>query len=346
MPRISFLLIAALVICLTICFPLGILISWLFSTSLTTTLLMSFICAIPLSAFMWFTIQSSNLALKWPMLQLLGLTTILATILCVALPLHLFMSSGQVGVIALILWVAAAAYAIRAAHVIKDVPLTITSDKLDKPYKLVQLSDLHAGSRSRRFIDKIVTQARTHQPDAVFITGDLLDSSDVDAGFLAPLAKLDCPVWMCLGNHERYVDLDSAIDAIEQHNVTILRDRMVSFQHLQIIGIDDTDNPAQAAKQLSTIQLTPNRFSVLLYHRPDGWDAAIKHGIDITLSGHTHAGQIWPFGLLVKRQFPQMAGHFSRGGQHMFVSQGTGTWGPTMRFGTQCEMTVIELLPK
>ncbi|MEM7257593.1 MAG: hypothetical protein AAF404_09415, partial [Pseudomonadota bacterium] len=110
--------------------------------------------------------------------------------------------------------------------------------------------------------------------------------------------------------------------------------------------VDDTDNPAHAAQQLATIPVDADRFSVLLYHRPDGWTAARKHGIDLMLAGHTHAGQIWPFGLLVKRQFPQMAGYFSQEQQHMFVSQGTGTWGPTLRFGTRCEMTVIDLQPE
>jgi len=63
------------------------------------------------------------------------------------------------------------------------------------------------------------------------------------------------------------------------------------------------------------------------------------------LSGHTHAGQIWPFGILVKREFPRIAGRYSKDGSTLYVSQGTGTWGPAMRLGTMSEMTFIELSP-
>ena len=84
-------------------------------------------------------------------------------------------------------------------------------------------------------------------------------------------------------------------------------------------------------------------FTVLLYHQPDIWDAAKRHGIELMLSGHTHKGQIWPFGLLVRTRYAHVAGHFQASLSHLFVSQGTGTWGPHMRFGTRCEMTVIDL---
>ena len=84
-------------------------------------------------------------------------------------------------------------------------------------------------------------------------------------------------------------------------------------------------------------------FTVLLYHQPDIWEAAKRHGIELMLSGHTHKGQVWPFGWLVRTRYAHVAGHFQASLSHLFVSQGTGTWGPLMRFGTRCEMTVIDL---
>ncbi len=345
MPRILFFLIATVVIWLVVCAPLALLAGWLFPSGINTTLPISAIVALPLTTVMWFAIQSASPYLKWPLLQLLGAATVLLTVLAVSAPLHLIFDPQTVGTVALVLWILATVYAIYSARVIKDISLSISSTKLTTACRVVHLSDVHAGSRSSRFLKKAVTQSLTHQPDAVVITGDLLDSSAVDAEFLKPLSAFTCPVWMSLGNHERYVQLENAVAAIAKQNISILRNQAVDFNALHIIGIDDTDNPADAAKYLSARSLPADKFTLLLYHRPDIWHTACEQGVDLTLAGHTHAGQIWPFGLLVKRQFPQMSGYFTSGLSHMFVSQGTGTWGPIMRLGTQCEMTVIDLLP-
>jgi len=84
----------------------------------------------------------------------------------------------------------------------------------------------------------------------------------------------------------------------------------------------------------------------LLYHRPDGWPAALDANVNLTLAGHTHAGQMFPFGLLVKRVYPDMAGLFEKNNNRLFVSVGTGTWGPIFRLGTRSELTVIDLTPE
>lgn len=343
--RLRFFAIATLVIWLVICLPLTILGIWLSNLSTGSAIQISVLIALPLALYMWFSIQSATLAFKWPALQLLGLTTILISALLVTTPLHLFLHAFHVGVIALLLWLALSVFAAWKANSVADEFLSIRSPKLSRQHRFVHLSDVHAGSRSSSFIHKVVSQANSHQPDFVVITGDLLDSSQVDGGFLSALARFNCPVWMCLGNHERYVNLANAINAIEQQGVTVLRNKTDHHKELLIVGVDDTDNPADAANSLSAIPIAPDQFSILLYHRPDGWQAAQDNKIDLMLAGHTHAGQIWPFGLLVKRQFPQMAGYFEQQQSRMFVSQGTGTWGPTLRLGTQCEMVVIDLLP-
>jgi predicted MPP superfamily phosphohydrolase len=340
---------------LAISLPLAILAIWLFTLPVTPTLLLSILLALPLAVFMWFSVQSSNLIYKWPALQLLGLTTILITVLLVTAPLHLFMQGSAVGGIALISWALLAIYAAIAALRVKNIHLTLHSPKLRNKKRIVHLSDIHAGSRSSKFLNKIVEQTISHQPDAVVITGDLLDSSAVDESFLAPLKNFTCPVWMSLGNHERYVDLAQAIEAIEKQQVSILRNTSSAFEDIHIIGIDDTDNPKDAKEELGKLNIHKDRFNILLYHRPDGWQAAVEHRIDLMLAGHTHAGQIWPFGLLVRLQFPQLAGYFShdhssesgatQAKSHLVVSQGTGTWGPTLRLGTRSEIIVLDLHP-
>ena len=91
---------------------------------------------------------------------------------------------------------------------------------------------------------------------------------------------------------------------------------------------------------------------MLLYHRPDGWAAARAAGVRLMLAGHTHGGQIWPFGLAVRRAYPEDIGRFDADGSTLYVSPGTGTWGPVFRLGgggggggTRSEMTLVELVP-
>ncbi len=325
--------------------PLSVLFAWLANTPILTAIIISLLLAMPLTAWMWYSVQSSNLLLKWPTLQLIGWTTILLTVVVICAPLRQFTSAQTTGFIALAVWLLLSIYGVYAAHRIHNKSLTIKSSKLVSAHRLVHISDVHAGSRQSAFVKKCIDQAMSHKPDAILITGDLLDSSAVDQKFLEPLTGIDCPSWMCLGNHERYVNLDQAIDAIENNKTVVLRNTTDSHKEINIIGIDDDDNPAQVANILPGIPVDPEAFNVLLYHKPDGWHAACEHRIDLMLSGHTHGGQVWPFGLFVKRQFPEMVGHFVDDEKHLYVSPGTGTWGPILRLGTRCEMTVIDLHP-
>lgn len=274
---------------------------------------------------------------------MIGWTTVLLTVLAVCTPLRYFASGPTTGLVALLLWLVVCIVGVYAAHKIHNKHLAISSTKISSPHRFVHISDIHAGSRSSAFVRKCITQALSHNPDAILITGDLLDSSAVDEKFLTPLADISCPSWMCLGNHERYVNLDKAINSIENHKTIILRNTTDVHNQIRLVGIDDADDPQQVANVLPSISLDQQEFTILLYHKPEGWQAARDHGVDLMLSGHTHAGQVWPFGLLVKRQFPQMVGHFINGKQHLYVSPGAGTWGPILRFGTRCEMTIIDL---
>ena len=110
--------------------------------------------------------------------------------------------------------------------------------------------------------------------------------------------------------------------------------------------MDDADNPHQVATQLGRMRLLPGPFTLLLYHRPDGFEAAAEAGVDLMITGHTHNGQIAPFNWLVKRRFPRIAGLFQHAGASLYVSPGTGTWGPPMRLGSVNEVTLIELYPQ
>lgn len=344
--RINFWLLATPVIWIVVVAPIAALLAWWLSFSTLKVLAWSTLAAPLVCAWIFLSFQTSNLIIKWPATQLIGLATVLMNVVVVCCPLLLFLPSRSVALTATSLWVIISIYAIWKAHNVLDTSISVSSEKLKRSYRIMHLSDLHAGSRSKAFINKVTRQTMQHQPDIVLITGDVLDSSDVDTQYLEPLSQFTCPVYLCLGNHERYVDLQNAIDAIQANNVTILRSESALFDTLEIVGIDDADDPDQVAKELVKISRDKTRFQILMYHRPHGFKAAAANGIDLMLSGHTHAGQMWPFGLLVKRQFPLIKGRYQESSSTLYVSQGTGTWGPVMRLGTSSEMTLINLTPK
>ncbi len=276
-------------------------------------------------------------------MQALGAGTVLMSLVIVGSLLILFLNPVHVGIIVLIAWIGLSAFAISRAIKIAPRHLHFHAPQLPNPLRVVQISDVHIGSRSAAFLQRVVDDVNQHKPNIVVITGDLLDASAVSTEDLAALANLNAPTYKCIGNHERYVDLDKALASITAHGVTVLRDEVVTEQGLQIIGIDDRDRPDTLPATLNAMSLNESLYSILLYHRPDGWQAALDRNIHLTLAGHTHAGQMFPFGFLVKRQYPNMAGLFTEQGKSLYVSIGTGTWGPIFRLGTQNEMTVIDL---
>lgn len=340
---LRWLLLGSLIVWLTLLAPAILVIAWLNSWHVTLPLFLAALLSPVLMVLVTREFQSSNSRSRWYWMQYLGLGALLLPIVMTGLVLRLFIDAPIVGILALVAWVIVIPIAWRNANTIHNKHLSIESAKLHNNVRLVHISDVHIGSRSANYLKKVVTQVLSHQPDIVLITGDLLDQSSVDAKQLSNLSRIECPTLMCLGNHERYVDLDAAITAIESNQVQILRDSATTIDQLRFIGIDDRDAPDALPAILTELGVDDTRFNVALYHRPDGWQAIKQHQYELTLAGHTHAGQIWPFGYLVKSKYPQMVGWFENGATGLYVSPGAGTWGPIFRLGTKCEMTVIDL---
>ncbi|MEZ5561022.1 MAG: metallophosphoesterase [Pseudomonadales bacterium] len=212
--------------------------------------------------------------------------------------------------------------------------------------RLVQISDVHVGSRSGRFLSRVVRRVNALAPDHVLITGDLIDFRDIQTDEIAALATLTAPAYFAIGNHERYVDLDEICERLEQLGVQVLRNDSRDLGTLQIVGIDDADARTQVGRILPLLEPLPDRFRILLYHRPDGATDAAEWGTDLMLCGHTHNGQIMPFNYLVRRVFPRICGLYAVAQMQLYVSPGTGTWGPVMRFGSRCEISVLELVDR
>ena len=112
---------------------------------------------------------------------------------------------------------------------------------------------------------------------------------------------------------------------------------------VQLLGIDDAEPKTQVGKVLPYLTPLPDKFRILLYHRPDGAQDAADWGAHLMLCGHTHNGQIVPFNYLVRRVFPRICGLYDVDALKLYVSPGTGTWGPTLRLGSSSEITLIQL---
>ncbi|MDX1453683.1 MAG: metallophosphoesterase [Oleiphilaceae bacterium] len=278
---------------------------------------------------------------------LLGVFSISALMLLVLEPLFLFAEyeARQQAGIAVFLIAFLTAWGSISAWRPRTRRVHFESAKLTRTWRIVQLSDVHIGSRSRWFLKYLRWRVNRMQPDLVCITGDLIDQPGLDEHILADLGRFTAPVYYVTGNHERYEDHDAILQRLANLGVHVLRQQRDDWQELSLIGIDDADDPAQVKKGLSGIKLDPERFSLLLYHKPVGLHDAAAYGVDLMLSGHTHGGQIWPFHLAVKTQFSRHKGVYREAGTILYVSEGTGTWGPALRLFSSSEITLIHLEP-
>jgi predicted MPP superfamily phosphohydrolase len=221
-------------------------------------------------------------------------------------------------------------------------------------YTIVQLTDVHVGPTiGRAFIEEIVRTTNALEPDVVAITGDLVDGSVANLGALVePLRDLKAKdgVFFVTGNHEYYSGADEWIAYLRTLGVRVLRNERVELKAgLDLAGVDDTsahnfghghgeDIPAAMNGR------DPARALVLMAHQPKAVLEACKHGVDLQLSGHTHGGQIWPWGYAVRLDQPHVAGLHDHKGTAIYVSRGTGYWGPPLRVGAPAEITRIELV--
>ena len=211
------------------------------------------------------------------------------------------------------------------------------------------VSDLHLGHvNGRGFIRKVVARLRRLGPDVVFIVGDLFDGARVSTSHLAEELKLISPklgAWFVTGNHEEFSDPTKYLDAVGNAGVRVLNNERVTLDGLDIVGVHygDSVRPDRFRSILQSAGLDHGRASILLTHAPSRLEIAAEENVSLQLSGHTHAGQFFPFTLLIRRIFRRHAYGLSRFGKMMvYTSSGCGTWGPPMRVGTRPEIVLIE----
>jgi predicted MPP superfamily phosphohydrolase len=225
------------------------------------------------------------------------------------------------------------------------VRVPLSSSKLSAPLRFAQITDVHIGSRSSAFLERVMRQVNSLDAEFLCITGDFIDAPGIDDQQLSALRSCLIPIYFCIGNHERYEDLDDIVQRLQRLGVTVLRTASAIHGPVQVLGIDDSESASQVERELAKLHIETQSFVLLLYHRPRGLSAAAAAGVDLMISGHTHNGQIVPFNLVVKRVFNRIVGLFQHGQTHLYVSPGTGTWGPIMRLGSRGEVTLFELQP-
>jgi predicted MPP superfamily phosphohydrolase len=249
------------------------------------------------------------------------------------------------------------AYGYFEANNIRIENVHIKTSKIPKEMnrlRIVQISDVHLGlivreNRLKQIVEKIASVG----PDILVSTGDLVDGQINKLKGLAELLREIKPRYgkfAITGNHEFYAGLDQATDFIKKAGFTILRGKSVDVEGIiYITGIDD-----RAGKQFGLLKGSAekellsghgrDKFSLLLKHRPLV-DKDTPGLFDLQLSGHTHKGQIFPFVLLTRLFYPRVGGYSElSGGSRIYVSRGTGTWGPPVRFLSPPEVTVIDLV--
>src|SRR5262245_3549454 len=222
-------------------------------------------------------------------------------------------------------------------------------------FRIVQLSDLHLGPLlDRRFAATVVAQANALAPDLIAITGDLVDGSvDRLAGEVAPFADLRARhgVFFVTGNHDYYSGAAHWSEAVSRLGMRVLRNEReeicASGASFDLVGVDDHhahfagDGREDLAPALAGRD--PERAAVLLAHDPATFTRARAQAIDLQLSGHTHGGQIWPFAWFVRLATPYVAGRYRDGRAQLYVSRGTGFWGPPLRLFAPAEITEITI---
>lgn len=218
--------------------------------------------------------------------------------------------------------------------------------------KIVQLSDVHLGLIYQKdFLEKIVAETNSVDPDLVVITGDLFDGTDnTDLDTLtAPLDKLNAKqgTFFINGNHETYLGLDKAFGALKKTPVQILDDKVVDLDGLKLIGISYPNRDLKKDVVATLQKLKPQYFgspNILLYHSPTNIKEFAENGVNLQLSGHTHLGQIFPFNFITKLIYRGYDyGLYSIGDYTLYTSSGVGTWGPAMRTDSNSEIVVITL---
>ncbi|WP_321778538.1 metallophosphoesterase [Sulfurimonas sp.] len=254
-------------------------------------------------------------------------------------------------------FVVATSLSARSIYEAKHVNLervNIKIKNLKKPYKIVQLSDIHIGGLiDKEFVKNIVNRVNILDPDLVVITGDLVDINIKHAQTtLDELKSLNSKygTFFIVGNHEYFHNITEIIKVVKALGIRVLENENVYIGNenegfnlagvYDIFGYKVKTHIPDINKALKHLKDSP---TILLAHQPR-YIEEVNDSVDLILSGHTHGGQLYPFKFLVKIIQPYISGlHQHNKELQIYVNKGTGFWGPPMRLGASSEITLINL---
>jgi uncharacterized protein len=267
-----------------------------------------------------------------------------------------FFTDRQAFLVACVVSLGVSLYGYREAKAVRLEKVVVPTTKLPpsiKSFKIVQISDVHLGMIvQEQRLKKVISEIEMAHPDLLVSTGDLVDGqTDGMTDLSAALGKVRATYGKIAvtGNHEFYAGIKNSLGFMKQAGFTVLQGEMLDVGGLMtVVGVDDPAGNRLGygnIKEEAILGKVPHgRFVLLLKHQPVL--AKQSAGLfDLQLSGHVHKGQIFPFELITYLFYPVKTG-LSRimDESYLYVSRGTGTWGPPIRFLAPPEVTVIELV--
>ncbi len=243
-------------------------------------------------------------------------------------------------------------------QLVRTVHYSLSNQELATPFpdhwvgqKIAVFSDTHTGQiRKRAITEKAVRAINNEQPMITFMAGDLVDGPKFPITFLEPLTKLQAPLgnYFIPGNHEKY-SKDSEIESVIGNYITLVADEVKIVDHVAILGIDyHTGNPEQTLNQVQQLTNTiPDNTPIIgIMHDPKHIPMILEQQPNLTLSGHTHGGQMWPGNILVKMIYQEFAygpSYHNNGKSVHITTSGVGTALVPMRVGTTPEVIIIHI---
>ena len=263
----------------------------------------------------------------------------------------------RANLIIIIISVIITAYAFYQGTKTPDIKnIKVEHSLLKKDIRIVQLSDLHINRITPvSRIHKIVNAINNANPDVIVLTGDIVDDDTFYLQkHLDALQNMSAPygIYASIGNHEFYNGLTSWIYEYQRRGINILFNQGVTVaNNIFIAGVPDvftaSSNPSLNINFTHTLADSErDQYRVLLSHNPEIANSISSYNFQMMLSGHTHGGQLFPFHVFVKKSNQYLSGEYDVNGIKLYVSNGAGTWGPSMRLFAPSEITVIDLIKK